>query len=260
VPLTRKVGRTVELSDAGRALASASIDVARALSLAHASVETALNLTDRLVRVCAFHSAAATFFPLLTAGANSPGFPQLECTDEDVEGRSFPALTAVYDIVIAHRMTHSADWPSDLAVLPLFREPLDVAMHASHPLASLKSLSPADLRSASWVSTRRGFSPAEMLEAVSATTGDQPRVVHRINDFSTTLAILSQREHVAFVPRYTVRLDLAPEIVLRPLDGVQTTRSVDLLVRPDRIAHNAVGVVARTLQEIALAMVAARKP
>ena len=50
--------------------------------------------------------------------------------------QDFPALTARYDLVLAHRMDHSPRWPEErVAVIPLAHEPLDVALPAGHRLA-----------------------------------------------------------------------------------------------------------------------------
>lgn len=257
VPLTQKRGRLVELTDAGRALATAAVSVAEAMSRAEAAVDDFVGGLDRTVRISAFHSAAVTFFPGLAARVQTAGFPQIECADEDVDRDSFPALTASYDIVIAHRMSHTPSWPRDrLAVLSLLREPMDVAMHASHPLARRGSLHASDLIGTTWISTHEGFSPADTLDAVAAAAGHPMRVIHRINDFSTAAAMLAKGgDHLALLPRHTVQLEPAQVVVLRPLSGMNTVRHVDLLIRPEKVVHRAVSVIVDALREIAQAHV-----
>jgi DNA-binding transcriptional LysR family regulator len=251
-PLTQKRGRTVELTDAGHALAIAAIAVSEAITKAEATVEEFVGGINRTVHVSAFHSAAVTFFPDLAALEQTEGFPVVECVDEDVDRVSFPALTASYDIVIAHRMSHTPPWPRErLAVLSLLREPLDVAMHATHPLAARRTLGPEDLQGTTWISTHTGFSPADMLDAVAAAAGHPMRVVHRINDFSTAAAMVSEGKHLALLPRHTVYIPKSQQVVLRPLDGLQTVRHVDMLVRPEKVVHRAVSVVIDALRTIA---------
>ena len=251
-PLTQKRGRSVELTDAGQALAVAAIAVAEAITRAEATVDDFVGGIDRTVHVSAFHSAAVTFFPGLAALEHSEGFPEVECFDEDVDRVSFPALTARYDIVIGHRMSHTPPWPRDrLAVLSLLREPMDVAMHASHDLALKRVLTPSDLVGNTWISTQTGFSPADMLDAVAAAAGHPMRVVHRINDFSTAAAMVSEGGHLALLPRHTVHIPDSWNVVLRPLEGLQTVRHVDMLIRPERVVHRAVAVVIDALRSIA---------
>jgi DNA-binding transcriptional LysR family regulator len=251
-PLTQKRGRSVELTDAGEALVVAAVAVAEALSKAEAAVDEFVGGIDRTVRVSAFHSAAVTFFPGLAAKAQTEGFPTVECVDEDVERVSFPALTASYDIVIAHRMSHTPPWSRDrLAVLSLLREPMDVAMHSSHPLATRDSLAPADLVGTTWISTHAGFSPADMLDAIAAAAGHPMRVVHRINDFGTAAAMAAEGEHLTLLPRHTVRIEPSQQVVLRPLTGMRTLRHVDMLIRPERVAHRAISLVVDALRQLA---------
>lgn len=251
-PLTQKRGRSVELTDAGHALAVAAIAVSEAITHAEATVDEFVGGIDRIVRVSAFHSAGVTFFPDLAALEHVDGFPKVECVDEDVDRVSFPALTASYDIVIAHRMSHTPPWPMDrLAVLPLLREPLDVALPADHELAGKDILKPSDLVGTTWISTHTGFSPADMLDAVAAAAGYPMRVVHRINDFSTAAAMVSKGGHLALLPRHTVQIPPSQDVVLRPLEGLEAVRHVDMLVRPERVVHRAVAIVADALREIA---------
>ena len=128
---------------------------------------------------------------------------------------------------------------------------MDVAMHASHELAGKSVLRPSDLVETTWISTHTGFSPADTLDAVAAAAGHPMRVVHRINDFSTTAAMVSKGRHLALLPRHTVHIPAAQNVVLRPLEGLQTVRHVDLLIRPERVVHRAVAVVIDALRVIA---------
>lgn len=251
-PLTQKRGRSVELTDAGHALAVAAIAVAEAISQAEAAVDEFVGGIDRTVRVSAFHSAAVTFFPELAALAQTEGFPGVECVDEDVDRDSFPALTAKYDIVIGGRMGHTPPWSRDrLAVLSLLREPMDIAMHRSHPLANKTSLQPADLAGTTWISTHAGFSPADTLDAIAAAAGQPMRVVHRINDFGTAAAMVAKGEHLTLLPRYTVHIPASQNVVLLPLEGIQSVRHIDMLIRPERVVHKAVAIVVDALRSIA---------
>ncbi|GHF19556.1 hypothetical protein GCM10014715_87840 [Streptomyces spiralis] len=69
IPLTERDGRRLVLTDAGQALAGAAIEVETALARARQTIEEFVDQPDALVSVTAFHSAAASFFPLLLAQA-----------------------------------------------------------------------------------------------------------------------------------------------------------------------------------------------
>ncbi|MBP1324866.1 DNA-binding transcriptional LysR family regulator [Leucobacter exalbidus] len=256
-PLTQKRGRSVELTEAGRSLAVAAIGVAEAMARAESAVDEFIGGVNRTVRVSAFHSAAIAFFPLLAARPPSATFPGVECVDEDVDRDSFPTLTARYDLVIGGRMSHTPPWDQQrLTVIPLLQEPMDIAMHESHPLAGKTQLHPADLLGTSWISTHAGFSPADLLQSISAAAGEPMRVAHRINDFGAASAMVAASSHLTIVPRHTVRPSLHEHVVLRPIVGVASTRHIDILMRPERVHHRAVAHVVAALHDIVQAQYA----
>src|ERR1022692_3933782 len=83
IPLTERTGRRLTLTDAGRALAAAASDVETALARARSAVDGFIDLPAGPVRLAAFHSAGATFFPALVHAFNTSGGPQVCLADED---------------------------------------------------------------------------------------------------------------------------------------------------------------------------------
>ncbi|KIP51664.1 LysR family transcriptional regulator [Leucobacter komagatae] len=255
-PLTQRRGRKVELTDVGRALLVEAAAVSEAVSRAENVVGRYFDDPVAKVRVSAFHSAAVEFFPSLVAWGNGEDRPLVECVDEDVAIEEFPALTANYDIVIAHRMGHRRSWESPLlTVIPLLQEPIDVAIRADHPLAKHASLTPTDVMGHNWVATHDGYSPAALLDAVSAVSGTPPRIRHRINDFVTAAAMVAEGNYLALLPRHTAAPAADSGVVLRPLSGLRTTRHIDLLLRPEQQHRTAVALVAHHLQGLAAKLV-----
>ncbi|WP_326778907.1 LysR family transcriptional regulator [Streptomyces sp. NBC_01445] len=255
-PLTHKRGRSIELTSAGQALAAAAVAVASAVAQAEASVDAYLGDLSASVRVSGFHSAAVTFFPALAALSSETDHPPVECVDEDVARDAFPVLTASYDLVIAHRMSHTPPWPTQqLSVVPLLQEPVDVAMRTDHPLARRAQLCPEDLVDLPFVSTHTGFSPADLLESIAASAGRPMRVVHRINDFTTAAAMVAQGNLVALLPRYTAAPPKDSGVTLRPLGEVRALRNIDALMRPEHAIRQGVSVVLQSLQQIARTLV-----
>ena len=255
VALTERRGRSVALTEVGHALSNAAVRVDYAMEEAATVVDRFLDSTATPVRVSAFPSAAAVFFPELTGGDQDPGMPPVTCSDDDVDQESFPALTSTYDIVIGHRMSHSAPWPEErLTVFPLIREPFDVALRADHRLAAQSVLSPVDLISEEWVSAHENFPPADMLQAVAATAGRAARVTHRINDFAAAVAIVAQSELLALVPRFSFIRPFDSGVVLRPLRDVRSVRHIDALLRPEKTVRTGVKRVLGALRAAAEAL------
>jgi DNA-binding transcriptional LysR family regulator len=246
VPLTERDGRRVVLTDAGRALAGAAADVESALARARHVVDEFVEQPDGVVSIAAFHSAAATFYPhLLRVDAA----PQFTLHDEDVPQDEFPLLTREYDIVLAHRLDHAAAWPRTVAVTPLLREPLDVAVPADHPLAAKQSLTPRDVAREPWITVHDGFPLMATIDAIGAAADRRLDLVHRINEFTVVAEVVAAGGGIALMPRWTARRH--PAVVLRPLRGVHARRHIDALHRPERAARTAVRTTLTALQQAA---------
>ncbi len=269
-PLTRKDGRNLVLTEAGQVLAAAGAQVIDAMAAAQAAIGAYQHDAGGTVTLSGFHSAGQALFAPLARRLAAPGpaavsaddaggpgsaapaaVPRVKFSDEDVAQHDFPALTARYDLVLAHRMDHSPAWPEErVRVIPLAHEPLDVAMAVDHPLAGRHSLQASDVVSFPWVSSRSGYSPADVLVAVGAMASRPVDVVHRINDYSTVAALVSTGDVIGLLPRYTSSPALNDGVVLRPLAGINTERRIDLLVRPENLKRASVQVVAQALQEV----------
>lgn len=251
-PLTRRHGRTLALTAAGRVLAEAGAEALDALAAARGALDAFEQDSAGVVTVSGFHSAGqALFGALLRDLAGSDDSPTVQLTDEDVAQSEFPALTARYDLVLAHRMEHSEPWPSQgVRSLTLVREPLDVAVAASHPLAARRAVTPADVAGERWVTSRIGYSPDDVLRAIAAVANIAPRVQHRVNDYATVAAAIAAGDAVGMLPRYTSRSVDDREIVRIPLLGVSTHRLIDVLARPETLRRRSVRLVVDGLERV----------
>jgi DNA-binding transcriptional LysR family regulator len=249
VPLTRRDGRNLRLTEAGTLLASAGIEVENALARAR-EVARALTLAPQgTVTVSGFNSSAMAFF-----GALSQAFPatspiRVTLADEDVAQTEFPPLTSTYDIVLAHRLEHTAAWPSNVQVTPLLLEPLDVALPADHPLARHRTVTAARAASQPWITTHSGFPVGALIDTLAAVTGRRVDVVHRVNEFTVAAELVRVGAGLALIPRWTT--PAPPGVVLRPLVGVHAARRIDALVRPENTARPAVREVLGELRRAA---------
>ncbi|MDF9750919.1 DNA-binding transcriptional LysR family regulator [Arthrobacter sp. ES3-54] len=251
VPLTRKEGRNLVLTEAGQVLADAGAAVVSAMADAKMAIGAYHGSPVAPVTLSGFHSAGQALFAPLARLLDGPGQPRILLSDEDVAQQDFPALTARYDLVLAHRMDHSPRWPEErVAVIPLAHEPLDVALPAGHRLAGQRAVTADDVVGEPWVTSRAGYSPADVLSAVAAVSSRELNIVHRINDYSTVAALVAAGGVIGLLPRHTARPVLNPDIVLRPLEGISTRRRIDLLARPENLKRTSVMMVCEALQTI----------
>ncbi|MDK1327521.1 LysR family transcriptional regulator [Arthrobacter sp. zg-Y1143] len=250
VPLTERRGRNLVLTGAGQALARAAVDVSVAMRSAEQAVSHYLQDPRATVNLCAFNSAGLTYFGPLLQALSGEDSPRLICHDRDVGQEDFPALAADYDVVIAHRLEHSPPWPESITVLPLVREPLDVAMSETHPLAIEPSVSVADLITEEWVSVQDGFPLTSALQALAVHAGQPLNVTHRINEFFIAAAIVSAGSAVSLMPRHTAAPPPGSGIVLKPIHDLPLARRVDILCRPEALQRVAVLQVVDALRRI----------
>jgi len=248
VPLTRRSGRTLALTEAGAALARAAVDVESALARAGEVAADLARTPTGTVTVAAFNSAARGFFPPLVEAFPSGGSVRVVLTDEDVVQTAFAPLTAAYDVVLAHRFLHTATWPASVKVTPLLVEPLDVALPEGHPLARRRTITAVAAARQPWIATHEGFPVGAIVDALATVAGHPVEVVHRVNEYTVAAELVRAGAGLALLPRWT---SPPPDgVVLRPLDGVRSARRIDALVRPETVARAAVRAVLSELRRI----------
>ncbi|HEY0240430.1 MAG TPA: LysR family transcriptional regulator [Friedmanniella sp.] len=257
VALTQRRGRTLVLTEAGEALAAAAVDVATAVARAEGAVDAFLVDPRAPVRVAAFSSAAAAFFPALLRAA-ADGGPPVVCAEHDVAQSRFPALCADHDVVLAHRLDHSPPWPATVSVTPLLREPLDVAVPADHPLARQRAVTADQVSQEPWIGVHEGFPLLAPLEAIAAVGGRPMTVVHRVNDLTVAASLVAAGGGVALMPRHTAPAHAG--VVLRPLSDLILARHVDALVRPEGALRRTVTTVLEALTRAARQLSDVRQP
>ncbi|MGO4383982.1 LysR family transcriptional regulator [Specibacter sp. RAF43] len=258
--LTYKLGRRTALTPAGLALSRAAADVEVALARADAAVERFRDDAGAPVSVAAFHSAGLALFSRLEQAVTEAAGPRLGFADQDVAQQDFPALTADYDLVIAHRLASSPVWPPAVHVTPLAFEPLDVAVGAGHRLARRTRLTPADLRGERWIAVHRGFPLEGAIEMIGSLAGEEVSIGHRINEFFVAASVVERGNCVSLMPRYTVNRRLFPHLVLIPLRVPQLGRRIDILARPEALERRGVQQVVAALRSVMAELVDAAGP
>jgi DNA-binding transcriptional LysR family regulator len=249
VVLVERAGRGVRLTDAGWALARIAVTVSTALASAEADWQTYHGGVVGTVRLATFHSAGELLVPGLLERLRP--FPDIvvEIFDEDVAQDDFAALTADYDIVIAHRSDDVVPPTRPrLEVRSLLREPLDVALPLHHPLAGRPRVSPRDVIDEDWIAPPPGYPIDRVLTAIAARAGSPVRVVRRTTHLPLMEKLVARGQGIALLPRHTSRERAEGRLALLPLADIRAGRFIEALVRPDRAARRAVQVVLDALE------------
>jgi DNA-binding transcriptional LysR family regulator len=257
LPLTEPAGRGLRLTDAGRALVAEAEDVLAALARTEAAVERLRTVPRGQVRVALFPSGARMMLPGLLRRLDAVPEVDLLCRDVDMTPADVPALTADFDVVVSHR-DETAPAPSTerWRVVPLLREPLDVALPPGHRLARRRRLRLDELAEEDWISVEVGWPVDDVLRSMALATGATPRVVQRINDFSVTEELVAAGHGIALLPRYSTDHRGGRRLVCRPLTGVRAGRLVEAVLRTSTAERPAVATVLDALHAEAESIVA----
>ena len=256
IALTERRGRGIELTEAGRMLARTATDVAVAIERAESVWDEFTRTPAGTVTLSIFATGGQMMLPgVLTAIAGTPGLV-LECSDLVGTVSDFADLTADHDIVIADAPAILPSWRErGLTVVPLFTEPLDVALPEGHPLADKSQLSPRDVIGETWISEPEGFPFDRVIREIEVATGGNAFVAQRFLDNGIIESLVAAGHGIAILPRFTTR-DHENGLTTRPLRGIQSERRIAALVRPDRALRPSVRLVLEALREESRRLVA----
>lgn len=248
IALTERRGRGIELTGAGRVLAQTAEEVAVALERANAIWENFKHAPRGDVSLTIFESGGQMLLPgVLGELASVPGL-ELHCDDGDPLNADFSDQVADFDIVVADSSSLLASWRErGLAVVPLFTEPLDIALPRSHPLADKATLTPDDVADEPWIGVPIDYPFDRILLDISAAVGRSLTIVQRLRGNGIVEALVEAGHGIAILPRYTTRVH-GTGLVTRPLVGVRAERLVSVLMRPDRAQRPSVRRVVEALQ------------
>ncbi|WP_395245213.1 LysR family transcriptional regulator [Agromyces sp. MMS24-K17] len=243
MPLTQRVGRGIQLTSAGHALARSATEVAVALERAGALWDDFRNQPGGEVSLLTFPTIGATLLPAVFTDLAAVAGLVVRATDLDPELDRFADLTSDHDIVLAHAMPGQLPWGGrGLTVVPLLTEPLDIGLPVDHRLAGRAHVTPEDLVDETWLSVPEGFPFERILHAVEQQGGRRIRIAQRFSDMRIVEAFIEAGLGIALVPRHTSG-PVPPGIVLKPLRGVPSARQIVALARPDVAQRLAVRTV-----------------
>ncbi|KQQ26640.1 LysR family transcriptional regulator [Frondihabitans sp. Leaf304] len=247
-PLTERQGRGLVLTGSGRVLAQTAADVAVALERAQATWDDFLVAPQGEVTLATFPTAGQMLLPgLLRTVAETPGLA-VRASDHDPATLAFPDLTGDFDVVIAHSPDGERSWRGrGLTIVPLLREPLDIALPADHRLAGRASLALEDLVGESWIGVPKGYPYDWVYREIERITGTAPRISQRFSDTRITESLVGAGLGIAVLPRFTSS-GVRDDMVLLPLEGMRAVRYVSVLLRPDRAERPSVRRVVDALR------------
>ncbi|MFD4833880.1 LysR family transcriptional regulator [Streptomyces uncialis] len=246
VALLERSGRRVALTPAGQRLVRRTEDVLERLELAAAELAEARHGPSGPLRIGAFPSATRAILPaaLTVLGARYPGLEPL--VSETDPARVADALRAGdLDLALLHEYDFvPAPTEPGLAVEPLCAEPMYLASAAPARTTGTGLSVLAEWSAAPWITATPGTLCHTMTVRACQAAGFTPHVRHRVDDFTTVLALVAAGQGVALVPR----LGLVDVPAAVSLTRLPVRRRTTIAYRRGAGRHPAITAVAEALR------------
>jgi DNA-binding transcriptional LysR family regulator len=251
VPLLRKVGRRLELTEAGRALVARAAELLDHVERVEAELAAQAGEVRGTVRVAAFQTAArALVVPALDRLAKDHPQLQVRLLEEEAEV-SLPLLArGGVEVAVAEEYGH-APRPRSAQVRREYLAPDEMllALPPGHPAAGAETVDLRSLADAAWTTTRRGTAYADMLTRLCRAVGRfEPKIRHRANDMHLLLDLVAHG-CVAVVPALG-RPEGDPRVAVRRMTGERFSRGIFVAVRESDRARPSTAAVVAALREV----------
>ncbi|MET3983829.1 LysR family transcriptional regulator [Streptomyces sp. PvR034] len=250
VGLLEAQGRRVRLTDAAHLVLRHTEAVFAQLERADAELAGYLAGEAGEVRVGAFSTAVpALVVPAVAALRRS--HPGIEVRVREAEAAEAYELLSAGSVDLALSLAAHAPTARDprFTRIPLFADPLDVALPADHPLAGAAGLRLVDLSGERWIFG--GSGPwSEITRAACEAAGFVPEQAHSAAGWTAILAMVEAGMGVALVPRMAVTRR-GYGVAVRVLEADRPARHVIAALRRGAEAAPAVARVLTALREAA---------
>lgn len=254
VPLLARAGRGVVLTPAGQSLSAAAPEVFAAMERATQAALARATAPTGTLRVVAFSTAIRGLVaPCLPPLAVRHPALRLAITEEDPAEAAAALTSGAADLAVVHDSAALPAWSERTPVRRgvrtecVYLDVGDVIVRDDHPRAAASGVTAAELRGDAWVTSPPGTACHDWFQRLFARS-PQPLIQHRIDDFSTQLALVAAGSGIALVPRLA-RPPLPAGLVALPVEPAPT-RSVEVAWRASSQDSPAIRVVREALREL----------
>jgi molybdate transport repressor ModE-like protein len=228
--LLTRLGRGVQLTDAGRALVAHADAVVSRLSAAEEEVAAIAGLRAGRVRLAAFPSGSAT----LMAGALTrlrEAHPGVEVSFSEAEPEDCLPLLRAGELDLVLGFSYAAVGlhdGRDLTTVPLLHDPSHAILPAGHPLAARKRpIAVESLADETWIAGCERCR-AHLLH-VAAEAGFAPRIAFATDDYLTVQSLIAAGLGVSLLPALSLCAARRDDIAVRPVAG-EPARTVEVVL------------------------------
>ncbi len=260
--LVERGSRGIRLTDAGRALVEHADGILARLAAAEAELDAIAGLRGGRVRLATFPTAGAALVPYAVASF-SKRHPGVELTLAEAEPeQALPLLkSGEFDVALIFEYTTAGGGKGaryeGLDLVHLLDDPMNVALPAGHPLASVRrsssGISPArrGCRATAWASAGGCTWPRATRPASSRAWASSRRTTTSVQ------GLVAAGVAVSLIPELALT-NLRDDIVVRPITPQAPVRRVAAATLQNGYRSPATAAMLEVLQEAAQAYLANR--
>jgi DNA-binding transcriptional LysR family regulator len=227
VTLLERLPRGVRLTPAGEVLLEYAEGIIARLHAAEAEMAAIAGLRGGQLRMASFPTAGATLMPLAIAIFRAQ-HPEVELTLAEGEPEEIaPRLSAgEFDIALLFEFEGTSEsLGPDLSRVPLFEDPMFLALPADHPLARRQTLRLENLRAEAWIQTSASSPCAQHVVRSCHAAGFEPIVSFESDDYQTVQGLVAAGVGVALIPKLALS-GARDDIAIRALSPHSPVRAV----------------------------------
>jgi molybdate transport repressor ModE-like protein len=250
-PVVERRGRTIALTEPGKALARHAQRIVEQLGAAQAEVEAIAGLNSGVLRFGWFSTAGATLVPQAVARFRRR-HPDVELVLEEGDpDRCAHALRdGELDLAVLYEFRLDPPLPAELRLTPLLEDRLHVALPPTHRLAHRKRIRMPELAGDTWIQGVRHGTTLATLPAACREAGVEPRIAFQTDNPIAWQGLVAAGVGVAVIPQLAIP-SARPDIAIRELDAPSLVRNVSSAQPPGRYTPPAAEAMTQLLGEVA---------
>jgi DNA-binding transcriptional LysR family regulator len=254
--LVRRAPQGAVLTDAGRLLVDRAESIIAQLNSVEVELQALAGLDGGTLRLATFASAAGSIIPLAIAEFRER-YPAVDVTIKMADpAESLPLLRAgELDLAVSHDPTRVGEAPvahggvlpagadggrwdasldstatGGLEFIPLFEDPMYVAMPAGHPFADVSPLGLASFANEPWMLATSNTCPdSKLFLRACHAAGFEPSIAMQNDDYPAILGFVAAGVGVALIPDMVAR-GVRDDVVVRELHPAPPPRPIMAVV------------------------------
>jgi molybdate transport repressor ModE-like protein len=246
IALVERRPRGVQLTQAGTLLVEHAAIVLRDLDAAEDALAELVELRRGSLRIASFATAGATILPR-AVDAFRARHPAVDVTV--VQATAADGVERVRQGRVDLALTVDQEPAPGLELIELFMDPFRLAVHRTHPLATVEAPRIAQLAGETWIDVPEGAAGGGLLAAVCDAAGIDHRVAYESDDYVAIHEMVGARLGIALVPDLALVVD-NPDVVLRTLADVVPTRRIQAATKPAPVRAPAATAMLALLREV----------